>query len=64
MNKFHWKHQQIYYGDKFTGWSIQTDGDGYMYRVRGPNGYLSDKVNLTRARDAAMARAQKEYKDG
>jgi len=47
-------------GTKLTGYTVVPD-DTYagMWRWQGPDGKLSDRVNLSRAKDAAMARAHK-----
>jgi hypothetical protein len=37
--------------------TIERDADRGMYRVRLPDGFRSDRVNHTRARDAAIALA-------
>jgi hypothetical protein len=45
----------------FGGYSIVPDKDwAGMYRVRKPDGRLTDMVNLTRARDAARCFAEQE----
>lgn len=43
-------------GNRLTGYTVRQD-DKYpsMWRVHTPNGRISDMVNLTRAKDAAMA---------
>jgi len=40
----------------FEGYTVAPDSKWpNMYRVRSPNGTLTDMVNLTRARDAALS---------
>lgn len=51
-----WKANRVYISGKKTGFSIERD-EKYpevMWRVRHPNGFLSEMVNLTRAHDAAQ----------
>jgi len=49
---------RLYDGNKLTGFAVVRD-DKYpsMWRVRSPDGSLSDMVNLSRAKDAALAAA-------
>ena len=50
----HWKDSRLYLGSPATGYSITPDTKyPSMWRVRYPDGSLSDIVNLTRARDSA-----------
>jgi len=51
-----WKGNRLYYGTRSTGFSVQAD-DRFpgMWRVRTPNGWQSDMVNRTRAKDVAEA---------
>jgi len=53
-----WEGDHLYISNRATGYSIVRD-QRYpnMYRVRSPNGVLSDIVNRARAKDAAAARA-------
>ena len=52
----HWKDSRLYLGSCATGNSITPDTKyPSMWRVRYPDGSLSDIVNLTRARDGARA---------
>jgi hypothetical protein len=47
----------------FGAYTIIPDPDWpAMYRVRRPDGSLTDMVNLTRARDAARCFAEQEYR--
>ena len=51
----HWKDSRLYLGSYATGYSITPDTKyPSMWRVRYPDGSLSDIVNLTRARDGAL----------
>jgi hypothetical protein len=51
----HWNDSRLYLGSRATGYSITPDTKyPSMWRVRYPDGSLSDIVNLTRARDAAL----------
>ena len=53
----HWKDSRLYLGSHATGNSITPDTKyPSMWRVRYPDGSLSDIVNLTRARDSARCR--------
>ena len=54
----HWKDSRLYLGSCATGNSITPDAKyPSMWRVRYPDGSLSDIVNLTRARDGARCLA-------
>ena len=54
----HWKDSRLYLGNPATGYSITPDAKyPSMWRVRYPDGSLSDIVNLTRARDGARCLA-------
>jgi hypothetical protein len=49
----------------FGGYTVVPDAKWpKMYRVRQPDGILTDMVNLTRARDAAAALACAAHRDG
>jgi hypothetical protein len=50
-----WKDERLYLGTRSSNYSIVPD-EYYpqMWRVRRPNGSLSDMVNRTRAKDAAV----------
>ena len=55
----HWKDSRLYLGSSATGYSITPDTKyPSMWRVRYPDGSLSDIVNLTRARDGALGDVQ------
>jgi hypothetical protein len=48
----------------FGGYTVVPDTEWlFMYRVRRPDGSLTDMVNLTRARDAARCFAEQEYRE-
>jgi hypothetical protein len=50
---------KLYVGKKFTGIAVVVDATWPgMFRVCGRDGRLSDMVNLSRAKDAAIAWAQ------
>jgi hypothetical protein len=54
----HWKDRRLYLGSWATGYSITLDTKYLsMWRVRYPDGSLSDIVNLIRARDGARCLA-------
>ena len=54
----HWKDSRLYLGSSAIGNSITPDAKyPSMWRVRYPDGSLSDIVNLTRARDGALCLA-------
>ena len=54
----HWKDSRLYLGSCATGNSITPDTKyPSMWRVRYPDGSLSDIVNLTRAREGARCLA-------
>ena len=58
MYDLHWKDSRLYLGSSATGYSITPDTKyPSMWRVRYPDGSLSDIVNLTRARDGARCLA-------
>jgi len=49
----------LYFGRRKLAEVVPDDRWSGMWRVKLPNGQLSDMVNLTRAKDAAMALARK-----
>jgi hypothetical protein len=53
-----WEGDRLYISTRSTGYSIVRD-QAYptMWRVRSPDGALSDMVNRARAKDAAITRA-------
>ena len=52
----HWKGPRLYADKRLSGYSVIED-ERYpgMWRVRRPDGSLTDMVNITRAKDAATA---------
>jgi len=51
--------QRLYIGSRFTGFAVRPDTQWpSMWRVHGPDGRVSDIVNLTRAKDAAVTWAR------
>jgi hypothetical protein len=62
-DKMQWKGDRLYVGTRSSSYSIVPD-ERYpqMWRVRCPNGSLSDMVNRTRAKDAAMTMIGKDRK--
>ena len=60
-----WKGPRLYFGMQSTGYSVLQDTVyPNMWRVRRPNGALSDFVNLTRAKDAALAMLDRDLRRG
>jgi hypothetical protein len=55
-----WRGNRLFFRRKLVATIIQDEKYPSMWRVRLPNGHVSDMVNLTRAKDAAMALACKE----
>lgn len=54
--QMHWKDQRLYLGNRLSGYSVVPDEQHpTLWRVRRPDGSLSDMVNLSRAKDAAVA---------
>jgi hypothetical protein len=48
-----WKGDRLYVGPRFSGYSIVPDGHyPQMWRVRRPDGSLSDMATRSRAKDA------------
>lgn len=52
-----WKNTSLFYGTKCVGEIVPDEKWPGMWRIRHPNGTLSDMANLSRAKDAAMALA-------
>lgn len=51
-----WRGDKLFFGTKRTGYAVVRDGTyPQMWRVERPDGSLSDMVNRTRAKDAAVA---------
>jgi len=61
--KIIWKGNRLYLESRFSGYQIQID-EKYptMWRVRSPDGTLSDMVNLSRAKDAAEVMFDRELR--
>ena len=54
--KFQWRGTHLYYADRRVPFSIVQDvAYPNMWRVKLPDGRLTDMVNYTRAKDAAVA---------
>lgn len=60
-----WREHRLCYLGRLSGYSIVQD-EKYptMWRVRSPDGSLSDMANRTRAKDAAMARLGRDLEHG
>jgi hypothetical protein len=58
-----WKGDRLYLSNRLSGYSIVPD-ERYpsMWRVRHPDGSLSDMINRTRAKDAAMAMLDRDLR--
>jgi len=58
-----WKEDRLYVDRRLSGYAIQPD-EKYqmMWRVRSPDGSLSDMVNRTRAKDAAAAMLDRDLR--
>jgi hypothetical protein len=51
---------ELWIGSKPAGITVEPDTQWpHMWRIRTPDGRVSDMVNLTRAKDAALAWAQR-----
>jgi hypothetical protein len=62
-NEMQWKGDRLYLGTRLSGYSIVIDERySQMWRVRRPDGSLSDMANRTRAKDAAMAMLGQDIK--
>jgi hypothetical protein len=59
-----WKGDRLYFLGKPSGYSVVPDKKypDVMWRVRRPDGSLSDMVNRTRAKDAAMVMLDRELR--
>ncbi len=53
-----WEGTHLYAGRKLVASIVRDADNAFMWRVRQPDGTLSDQVNLTRAKDAAEAMAR------
>ena len=60
-----WKCDRLYFGNRLSGYSVVQD-EIYpaMWRVRRPDGSLSDLVSRTRAKDAAMTMLDRDLRQG
>ena len=58
-----WKGDRLYLDNRLTGYSVIPD-ETYptMWRVRSPDGKLSDMVNRVRAKDAADAMLDRDLR--
>jgi hypothetical protein len=58
-----WNDDRLKVGNRLSGYSIVPD-EKYlqMWRVKSPDSRLSDMVNRTRAKDAAMAMFDRELR--
>ena len=69
-DRLNWRHADgrlfLYYGNNRNPLlTVERDSDYTgMYRIRFPDGGLSDMANLTRAKDAAVALALKSLNSG
>lgn len=55
-----WKDDRLLVSNKLSGFSIVPDTKyPSMWRVRNPDGSLSDMVNRTRAKDAAQSMCER-----
>jgi hypothetical protein len=52
---FNWKGNDLYYGPRKILRIVRDQKYPNMWRIEFPDGKLSDMVNRTRAKDAAMA---------
>lgn len=60
-----WEGDLLRYGKRMSGYSIVPDGEWpKMWRVKRPDGSLSDMVNRARAKDAAMAMFDRDVRRG
>jgi hypothetical protein len=50
-----WKGRQLFLGRKLLATIVPDNDWSDLYRVHFPNGIVTDLVNLTRAKDAAVA---------
>lgn len=63
QEKATWKGDRLYFGNRLSGYAVVPD-ERYpnMWRVRRPDGSLSDMVNLTRAKDAAVGMLDRDLR--
>jgi len=58
-----WKGDRLYFGTRSSGYRVIPDAKHpTMWRVRRPDGSLSDMVNRTRAKDAAMVMLDRDQR--
>lgn len=58
-----WREHRLTYHDRVSGYSVVQDPTyPVMWRVKRPDGKLSDMVNLTRAKDAAMVMLDRDLR--
>jgi hypothetical protein len=59
--RFWWKEHRLYLGARLSGYSIVRDERyNWMWRVRRPDGSISDMVNRIRAKDAPQLMLQQD----
>jgi hypothetical protein len=58
-----WREHRLTHHDRLSGYGIVRD-ENYptMWRVRSPDGSLSDMVNRTRAKDAALGMLDRDLR--
>ena len=60
-----WKGDRLYLGRKLSGYEVIADERWPgMWRVRRPDGSLSDMVNRSRAKDAALTMLDRDLRAG
>jgi hypothetical protein len=60
-----WHGDRLKVGNRLSGYSVVPDQKyPQMWRVKCPDGRLSDMVNRTRAKDAAMAMFDRDLRQG
>ena len=60
-----WQGNLLYLGDRLSGYEVVPD-DKYpnvMWRVKSSDGSLSEMVNRTRAKDAALSMLDRDLRD-
>lgn len=58
-----WREDRLTYHGRLSGYSVVQDATyPTMWRVRSPDGTLSDMVNRTRAKDAALAMLDRDLR--
>jgi hypothetical protein len=58
--RFEWRGTKLFIGGRKAGEIIADEDNAWMWRVRLPDGSLSDLLNMSRARDAAQFIARSE----